>query len=152
MIFDTVKALLEKNLDARLSEGLRFLQHLPAGIETEKHEIGSGLFVMIDAYDTVPAEERQFEAHRKHIDIQMVIRGAERVDWCPLSELSIEHTPYHDKHDYGLYMPGADNVVTQSLTLTGQRVAVFYPSDGHRPGLQLDGPSAVKKAVVKVPV
>ncbi|NOS84135.1 MAG: YhcH/YjgK/YiaL family protein, partial [Ignavibacteria bacterium] len=52
---------------------------------------------------------------------------------------------YDTEKDYLLY-----NYVSGSIILDEGMFAVFFPDDIHQPGLMIDEPMKVKKAVVKV--
>jgi YhcH/YjgK/YiaL family protein len=58
--------------------------------------------------------------------------------------------PYSPERDLVKY---ADTRATSVIRVGPGAVAIFYPTDGHMPTLQLeDGPVLVRKTVVKVPV
>ena len=65
---------LDAALD-RLDEG--FLSTV--GPETQQLE-GDALYVTRFTYDTLPLEETFFEAHRRYLDIHLMMEGEERVD------------------------------------------------------------------------
>lgn len=158
MILDHIDALRRCCVDSRLIAGLDYLKQMDLTLPAGRYEIGDhGMHVMVNEYETAPREERQFEAHRRHIDIQMMMSGEEAIDWCPLAQLPKVHTPFSLERDYGLYLPdekagGAATI--QPLLLREGMVAIFYPQDGHRPGLTPEGVGVktIRKAVLKVPV
>lgn len=54
-----------------------------------KHIIDEDLMhVIVSTYTTENGTEKLFEAHRKYIDIQFMIRGRESIYWSPLENLS----------------------------------------------------------------
>ena len=53
------------------------LEELPPG----RHELGGPHFMNVDVTETAPAAQRNMEAHRQYIDIQMVIRGEECIGY-----------------------------------------------------------------------
>lgn len=151
MILSSLPHLLESNLDPRLKTGLEFLQSIDPTLTEGRHDIANGTFVMINEYETVAAESKQFEAHQHYIDIQMMISGREIAHWAPLDTL-LPHTPYNEERDYGLHIPAKESADIQPVHLHGNICAVYYPTDGHRPGLNWGASAHIKKAVVKVPV
>lgn len=151
MILSSLHHLLANNPDPRLRVGLEFLRTIDATLSEGKHDIAEGTFVMINEYETVAAETKQFEAHQNYIDIQMMITGREMAHWAPLDTL-LPHTPYDEERDYGLHIPAQESSDIQAIHLHGNICAVYYPTDGHRPGLNWEAPAHIKKAVVKVPV
>ena len=59
-------------------EAYEFLSKaLSEGCENGRYELSGGAYANVSTYKTAPKEEKAFEAHRKYIDIQMIIRGNE---------------------------------------------------------------------------
>ena len=51
-----------------------------ADIECGRHDIdGDNVFANVMEFETVPASEKPFEAHRRYADIHFVISGVERL-------------------------------------------------------------------------
>ena len=131
-----------------IADGLRFLKESNlAALDTGRHEIdGERLFAIVAEYETQPVEERFWEAHRKYIDIQCLVTGAERMGWAPLDAM----TPagdYDEANDL-LKFDGEGDMMT---VRTGM-IVIFHPRDVHMPNLVLDAPRPVRKVVVKVRV
>ena len=81
--------------------------------------------------------------------MQVVVEGAEAMEVSDISHMSISDS-YSPEKDLIKY---ADTTATSIIRIGPGAVAVFYPTDGHMPTLQLgDGPKLVRKTVVKVPV
>ena len=40
--------------------------------------------ILVQAGATKPAEGRQLEAHRRFLDIQLILKGSEEVGWAPV--------------------------------------------------------------------
>jgi len=107
---------------------------------------GDNLFYVVQSYASKPPEERKFEAHTKHADVQLMLSGREIMGYCPASTLSIK-TPYDDIKDVAFY----DSPKNYSrIEVCEGMFTLFYPEDGHMPGCQLGAPSNVHKVVVKV--
>ena len=61
-------------------EAYEFLRKaLNEGCENGRYELSDGAYVNVSTYKTAPKEEKAFEAHRKYIDIQMILSGNELV-------------------------------------------------------------------------
>ena len=96
-------------------------------------------------YETLPRNERRFEAHRRHFDVQVLLEGEEAIDVCP--------PPAPETLE--AYDEGKDVLFTRTprrfvpLELAPGRFAVLYPQDLHRPGCRLDGACRVRKIVIK---
>ena len=107
---------------------------------------GDRLYAMVQTYTTRPAEQVQWEAHRKYIDIQLLLSGRERIGYAK-AENMVDPGEYQPEKDVQL-AASAEN--PSYLSLSGGDFAVFYPHDAHQPTCE-DGFSAdAVKAVVKV--
>lgn len=83
------------------------------------------------------------EAHKRYIDIQIVLSGEERFGWVPVSD--IKFNPYNPEKDVML----SDQKATTFFTLHAGEFVIFFPEDGHAPqGGKSD--TFVRKAIVKV--
>jgi len=109
---------------------------------------GDDVFVMISEAGTRPPDEVKFEAHRRFIDIQLVVRGQEAIGFAPVASL-VTTEPYDAAKDIEFFAAPRESA---TLALRAGDFAVFAPGDGHRPSLHLDGPHVSRKAVVKVSV
>lgn len=126
-----------------------FVKTCSADTEHGRHAIaGEDAYASVFSYDTKPPKEGVYEAHRKHIDIQILLKGRELVYVTDVDGLSVK-TEYNAEKDCALFndpegLPGV-------TPLTKGFFAVFFPNDAHRPSLNY-GPSAenVKKMVVKI--
>jgi YhcH/YjgK/YiaL family protein len=109
---------------------------------------GDNVYVMISEAETRPPEQVRFEAHRRYIDIQLVVRGQEAIGFAPAASL-VTAEPYDAAKDIEFFAVPQESA---ALALHAGDFAVFAPGDGHRPGLNLEGPHISRKAVVKVSV
>jgi len=115
---------------------------------TERIELPGGAFALEQVYLTKPRAEGFFESHRKYIDVQVVVEGVELMELADISRLTVSK-PYDAEKDYLAYADYADASVLRLVEGDG---AVFFPADGHMPGLR-PGVAAnlVRKTVIKVP-
>jgi YhcH/YjgK/YiaL family protein len=121
------------------------LAALPLGRTDVK---GDDVYVLISEAETKPPEKVRFEAHRRYIDIQLVVRGQEAIGVAPVSGLTTVEA-YDPAKDIEFFaVPGE----SATIELRADDFAVFAPGDGHRPSLHLDGPHVSRKVVVKVSV
>lgn len=107
-----------------------------------RHDLFDGVYVNIAQYQT--KTDGLFEAHRKYIDIHYVIHGAENMLAADLREMKIEQE-YDEPSDS--LLGTADGI--PYLIKEGQFMVVL-PEEAHLPGIALDCPQNVKKAVIKV--
>lgn len=117
-------------------------------LEIKRYDIdGDSLYAPISEYASKKEGEAMFEAHRKYIDIQYVIKGEEKIGVTPLSEKKDIVTPYDEAKDIE-FMTVMDSTYHKA---TPQNFFIFFPSDIHKPGMRTgEDSSLVKKIVVKV--
>jgi biofilm protein TabA len=137
-------------LSPRFARAFAFLEGLPAHPTVGRHEIdGEDIFAFVQQHLTKPVAEKQFEVHRKYVDIQYMVKGRELIYWAPLAQLSEETMAFDEKLDAALYRGSPDMVPIQ---LRAGQFAVLFPRDGHAPSCAWDAPAEVLKVVVKVRV
>ena len=126
-----------------------FLLSLPLDAEEKKYPLlGDDLFAIVMSYETCAPETAELEAHRKYLDIQVVITGEEVIGWRQADELEIEK-PYDGVKDVELYKHPKQGLLRVDL-FPGNFMALF-PHDAHMPSLMTkQGPVFTKKVVVKV--
>ena len=148
MIFDHLSNIsLYKGLSNDINIGLTYLHQLNPDIEPGVYQITPRVKAIVSEYETKVKNEIGFEAHRKNIDIQYLLKGDERIACMPIEKLT-ETEPYSEEKDAAFY--AAEGVVAQTMTIGDGYFAIFFPQDGHMPQLCVDEPEMVKKVVVKV--
>lgn len=95
-------------------------------------------------YETIPQEESFFEAHRRYLDIHIMVEGEERVDMNRPEDLKL--TDAQEGNDFYAYQGES----WHSTVLKPGEFLVAFPGDAHRIKVQVDGPKTVSKAVFKV--
>jgi YhcH/YjgK/YiaL family protein len=155
MITDTIKLCRRyTSLSPRFAAAVEFLEKLSAEEPIGRHEIdGDNCFALIQSYTTrlqAPAQAK-FEAHRRYIDIQFLQAGQETILWAPLDALTKITQPYDSGKDAGFFAAPAPTETTAIHLRTGD-FAIFFPEDGHAPGLECGGLAQVRKVVVKIRV
>jgi biofilm protein TabA len=130
------------------SEVNRRIRALAAG-ESQKHELGEGVVAIEQAYLTKVRSEGFFESHRKNIDVQVVVEGAEILEVLDLVHARVEQ-PYDPDRDLIKYH---DAAIGSVLKLQSGQAAVFFPADVHLPSLRIGADAVlVRKSVLKLPV
>ena len=107
------------------------------------------LTASIATYTTSPAEERQLEAHRRYADVQVVLKGAERIECAHISDCKVELSEEFSKGgDIGFY---ADPEYVSSIALDKGTFLYLLPEDAHKPCVNAGAESAeVTKVVFKI--
>ncbi|MGE4289464.1 MAG: YhcH/YjgK/YiaL family protein [Salinivirgaceae bacterium] len=149
MIYDSIQNIQRyKGLSSHMDVAIDFiLSNGLDGLTEGKHNIqGENVFVLMNVYETRKVKDCPSETHKKYIDIQVMLEGREGFGHAFLAQQTVIDG-YHSDKDYTFYDGPMDYLV-----LNKGQFAVFYPSDIHQPGIALDVPLAVKKAVFKVRV
>ena len=106
---------IHPNLDLALE---RITPEFLAGVGPERVEIkGGDVYATRFTYETIPAEESFFEAHKKYLDIHIMVQGSEGVEIAPPEALSEfdraeanDFYAYRGEGDYKLVLsPGEDH-------------------------------------------
>jgi len=135
-------------LHRRFAEAFAWLEQVRPEIAIGRHEIaGDSIYALVQRYQTRPVEGMQLEAHRRYIDVQYLVSGAEVIRWAPLRDLDHVTRPYDAVKDAGLY---ALPPVTVPVSLRAGQFTILFADDAHAPCCCLDTPSEVVKVVVKV--
>lgn len=155
MIYDTLEHKDQyRGLSPRLAKALDFLAETDfSALPDGRCDIdGDEVFANVQEYETEPAEERRYEAHRRYYDIQFVVAGSEALWYAPLETLAPEG-PFDEEGDGGLYAP-EEGAPESEIVLRPGDLAVVAPEDAHKPRCipSADGsrPQHVRKIVVKV--
>lgn len=138
-----------QNLPKSLQTGLNWLKKADFNsLENKTYEIeGKDIFVIISEFSTKPIAETKAEVHEKYLDIQYIIKGEEQIGFGYRNEGNEILEAFNEVKDRTLFK----GVVNEKFFPMAEGMfAIFYPSDVHRPNVQLNGECTVRKAVVKV--
>lgn len=153
MIFDSLDNFkrYEKLAPEAWGKISQFLESCTAGMAAGRYELdGDRVYASVQGYDTHAADPDKLEIHRKYVDIQLLLAGRESILCRPVDGLAVT-VPYDDSKDIAFYRTAEGNSVT--LTLEPGKFAVFFPEEGHMPGLACAGAGrSVVKVVVKIAV
>jgi YhcH/YjgK/YiaL family protein len=160
MIADSIR---NKALYAGISQGLALAldfveKQKVAGFTEHTVELdGRQVYAMYQSYVTEFTEGRQYEAHRRYIDVQYIVEGEEVIRTADLAGLT-GMSGYDEDKDVQWFMPEAADTSSGNteavniIHLKAGQFGVFFPQDAHMPKLAAGSPCAVKKIVVKVAV
>lgn len=115
---------------------------LPVG----RYEFEGGYF-MIQEGKTKPMTEGTFEAHRKFIDVQVLLDGAEEVAWQELGDTTsaIAYDSESDKER----LEGSKE---HHMLITKGMFWAAFPQDAHKAISHMDDQLSFRKIVMKLPV
>ena len=90
MILDSIENLSAyAKLSAGFANAVRFLaENRPESLADGRIEVSENLFVLIQTYETAPAETGKFESHHRYIDLQYLVDGEETVVWQHTARLT----------------------------------------------------------------
>lgn len=130
--------------------GLEYLKNTNfSNLENGKYTIlEDKVFAIVQDYNSKQKSEGKFEAHRKYIDIQFIVKGEEQIGVGKLDDFE-ESTKYDEEKDIVFLNPKATAKIN-FVKLKEKEFAIFYPNDAHMPSIAINLPSYVKKIVVKV--
>jgi len=125
-----------------------FLEQLPADKPVGRYELdGDKCFALVQSYTTKPLAQATFEAHQRYLDIQFIQAGNETILWTPLAMLTQVTQPYVAAKDITFFASPAHQV---AIHLRPGDFAIFYPEDGHAPGIEYGAPTTIRKVVFKI--
>ena len=103
-----------------------------------------GLRYNVAQYETLEGD-KEFEIHKKEIDVQIMILGQEYIASAPrvLAEMA---GPYDEKGD--AMMVQGD--YSEKLKLDERKVAIYFPGEPHKPGLAVNKSQKIKKVIFKI--
>lgn len=132
-LIEKIRAFLSSNDMSKLEDG--------------KHIIdGDKFFVNIASYSTTNEENRVWEAHRKYIDVHMMIEGEEIIKHSFLDSANI--VKYHEDSDY--VEIDKINIKSNDILLKQGQYLICYPQDVHKTACIIDKETKVRKAIFKI--
>ena len=148
MIIDTLNNSSQYIINDDLKRAFDFLNSLKEFPEPGRVEVlQNRIYANFDSYISKPENECKFESHKRYIDIQMLFKGEEIIQWHPVSKMDIS-IPYNAEKDIVFYADPATGYDTG--VLTDDIFMIFYPEDAHKPQIFLKSPTEINKVVVKI--
>lgn len=108
--------------------------------------LGDDLFAAVSSYETEPENDRKFENHKKYIDLQILMKGAEEIHWSPVEKLSMTSEEFSKGGDIAFY----DGDSCGYALLSGDSCAVLFENDAHKPNVMHKNTENVLKIVFKI--
>ncbi|CCY62400.1 MAG: YhcH/YjgK/YiaL family protein [Candidatus Gastranaerophilaceae bacterium] len=148
MIYDKLNNINKYNvISEKVSD---FLLGLTPEIAAGRYVIDENTYVNIDVYNTKDFNNCKLEAHKKYIDIQMLLTGNERLDYINTDGLKVSEE-YDENRDIMFFE--TPDIPLNSVQLTPYNFALIYPHEAHMPQINYNNKThSVKKAVVKIKI
>lgn len=104
---------------------------------------GEDAYLMVATEDCRPEQDADLEGHRKYVDIQICVKGQDRIGWRAVAACDNSLSEYEPEDDLEFY----DEKATHWVDLPTGLFVMLFPGDLHKP---LVGQGEVKKVVVKL--
>ena len=131
----------------QLAKAIEFIEKKDPSIEDGRYDIqGDDMFALVSSYKTAKDNASLFEAHRKYIDVQCMLKGEERIDVVQGADFRIKERYSAKKDVFFIHTPKCYS----SIILSSGNFALFYPQDYHRPGKLISTSKKVRKVVIKI--
>lgn len=144
MIIDRIKNIeYYESILPGLKNGLNTLRLLPSQ-EVGRYEFEGG-FLMIQEGMSKPMSEGTFEAHRKYVDVQIMLHGCEELAWEEYDLLN-SVVPYNEEKD----QERLDGERNHSMLISEGMFFAAFPQDGHKAVSHTDEQHHYRKAVMKL--
>ncbi|WP_036607506.1 YhcH/YjgK/YiaL family protein [Oribacterium sp. P6A1] len=129
MIIDDFKNIeLYTSMLPNLKQGLAAIKETQekGSLEEGTYTFQGGFF-KVQKGVTKAFTEGTFEAHRKYIDVQILLDGSEEIAWKELSDLT-EAIPYDEEKDAARYR----GTFEHSMMINKGMFWAAFPHDGHK--------------------
>lgn len=132
------------SLNPLFAQAIDFLKsHDLMALEVGKTELkGKDLLVNVAQTKPKTKEDAKLETHKDFIDIQIPLSGTEIMGYTAADDC-VPATPYNAEKDIAFF----EGLAESYIEVKPGMFAIFFPQDGHAPGITPDG---VKKVIVKV--
>ena len=126
-----------------------YLLALDATVEEGEYPlVDDRIFARVMSYWTKEVKDCALEAHRDYVDIQIVLSGAEGMEWVPTRGLQVKKA-YDAASDVEFFLPPVQSLAR--VDVYPGIFALFFPEDAHMPQIAVNGtPELIKKVVVKI--
>ena len=109
------------------------------------HIAGDDLIAIVECVPGRTREMARLEAHRRYIDIQLVLDGIDEMGWKPLADCHNPVSDYSREKDIQFFH---DAPVAWVATPPGH-FCIFFPEDAHAP---LVATGEIRKVIFKIAV
>ncbi len=132
----------------RVVQAVQYMkEHNPHSLPLGKNSIdGDNIYYEVSEVQTVRADEKFFEAHKRFIDIQMTIDGEEWYGYNSVGNLK-EEIPYNQDKDAAFYSGDGEY-----FRIPKGQFVLFMPEDAHNPCIYFKQQGHVRKIVIKIKI
>ncbi|HET8885521.1 MAG TPA: YhcH/YjgK/YiaL family protein [Salinimicrobium sp.] len=120
--------------------------------DLKNNNFQSGKFMVADSqfgigleYETQPEEKAVWEAHRKYLDVHVILSGEECVQIADISNMD-ETSDYSNENDYQIFTGKKE----QEIHLKPGCFLILFPHEVHKTSIQVESSTSVRKKVFKI--
>ena len=146
MIIDRIEnASLYFSIHPRFKQAFEYFNQIDIhSIPVGRHDVdGDAIYALVQEYTTKQKGEGKWEAHRRYIDLQYVVQGAEGMGYANIHHL--QQGKYIPEKDF-LPLFGEGNQVE----LKSGCFVLLFPEDAHMPNMALGESKLARKIVLKI--
>jgi YhcH/YjgK/YiaL family protein len=109
------------------------------------HIVGDDLIAIVESVPAKMKEVAKLEAHRRYIDIQLVLEGDETMGWKPLEDCLNPVSDHSEEKDIRFF----HDAPVSWVPVPPDHFCIFFPEDAHAP---LVGTGTIRKVIFKIAV
>jgi YhcH/YjgK/YiaL family protein len=133
------------SLNPKIANGLEKLNEVE--IDYHKRFDVDGGYLFFQEGTTNHIDEGTFEAHKKYMDIQIVLDGSECIAWAPINRLVVD-VEYNAEKDV-VRLNGSPKAI---MEIKKGMAYICLPHDGHKALKHINKATKYKKAVMKIEI
>lgn len=127
-----------------------FIKNLTSDVNIGRYKLNDEDFANVETYITKNLSDAKYEKHNKYIDIQLLLKGEEKIYYKDSKALSNISVPYNQDRDISFY---SDSVEGEYIKLDGTNFVMLFPHEAHAPQVNSGTLNEnVLKAVVKIKI
>ncbi len=111
-------------------------------LECGRYPLENGIFALVQRYTAKQESVCKWEAHKKYIDLQYIVKGRETICTAYENEMTLT-VPYHAEKDISFYEGNGSR-----QELKEGEFLILFPWDAHKPAI---GEGEIEKIVLKIP-
>lgn len=147
MIYDDITNIERYNIPENV---VSFIKAMSDDITEGKYKVDENNYANVNVYTTKSHQDCPLEAHKKYIDIQLLLYGKEQLNYTDINGLSVSNE-YDESRDVMFFHTPAYPL--NSIQLSKGKFTLLYPNEAHSPQMNYnDNSCEVKKVVVKIKV
>ncbi len=140
--------LLNNDLNS-LQDGKYIIEPAKISQNNNKNDNCDEIYANVQTLTTKNKSLKNWEVHKKYIDIQYVIHGQECMEYGILEDFKDTVEKYDDEKDVEFL---TSTNYFNSINVKAGNFVIFYPNDVHAPMLSVWEDKEIKKVIVKIKI